>query len=134
MKASNLKIARTVLFAGALGVMSMIFLIYTKPSPAASFPDKSSTPCKASVPEPYPFMGILALGILGGGYLLKQRLRKKSDGLNNKGLVAINDCSTSDNQQLRQISFIPSGEQSEENTHYLSPVLELQLIDPTERV
>lgn len=135
MKVPNLKIARTVLFASALGVISLSFiLIDAKSSLAGSYFNQSYTRCNkpVSVPEPYPFVGILAFGILGGGYLLKQRLRKKGDCLNNNGLLPIDDFSLSNNQQSRQISFIDSVEKSEENSYHLYPDLELQLIDPTE--
>ncbi|MGI2906248.1 hypothetical protein [Tolypothrix sp. VBCCA 56010] len=135
MKVPNLKIARTVLFASALGVISLTFiLIDAKSSLAGSYFNQSYTRCNkpVSVPEPYPFVGILAFGILGGGYLLKQRLRKKGDCLNNNGLLPIDDFSLSNNQQSRQISFIDSVEKSEENYYHLSPDFELQLIGPTE--
>ncbi|MEH1941590.1 MAG: hypothetical protein V7L01_15420 [Nostoc sp.] len=119
MEFSHLKITRTVLFASVLGVTSLIWLINVEPSRAGNY-YKPSALCKTSVPEPYPFIGILAFGILGGGYLLKQRLRKKVDGLNNNTCPPINTFHTLNN------------EQSEENYHSLSPSLEFQLIDPTE--
>ncbi|MBD2413122.1 hypothetical protein FACHB389_21120 [Nostoc calcicola FACHB-389] len=131
MKFSQLKLTRTVLFAGVLGVMSFIWLINIEPSRAGNYYN-SSTPCKTSIPEPYPFIGILALGILGGGYLLKQRLRKKVDDLNNNSYLSVNTFHTLNNQQSRQIPFIHSDKQSEQNYHGLSPSLEFQLIDPTE--
>ncbi|MBW4677988.1 MAG: hypothetical protein KME52_29555 [Desmonostoc geniculatum HA4340-LM1] len=114
MKFSQLKITRTVLFTGVLGVMSFIWLINIEPSRAGNYYN-SSTPCKTSVPEPYPFIGILALGILCGGYLLKQRLRKKVDDLNNNVYLSVNTFHTLNNQQSRQIPFIHSDKQSEEN-------------------
>ncbi|MEJ6488080.1 hypothetical protein N0Y54_43880 [Nostoc punctiforme UO1] len=119
MRFSNMKIAQPILFVGALGITSLIWLINVEPSRAsvANY-YKPSTPCKTSVPEPYPFVGILALGILGGGYLLRQRLSKKVADLNN--------------QQPRKLPFIQSDKRSEENYHPLSYSLELQLIDPTE--
>jgi hypothetical protein len=135
MKVSNLKIAKPVLFASALGVISLSFiLIDAKSSLAGGYFNQSYTRCHkpVSVPEPYPFVGILAFGILGGGYLLKQRLMKKGNCLNNN-LLSFNDFSLSNNQQSRQISFIEPVEQSEENYYHLSPSFELQLIDPTER-
>ena len=135
MKVSNIKIAKPVLFASALGVISLSFiLIDAKSSLAGGYFNQSYTRCNkpVSVPEPYPFVGILAFGIFGGGYLLKQRLRKKGDCLNNDSLLAINDFSISNNQQSRQISFIEPVEKSEENYYHLSPSFELQLIDPTE--
>ncbi len=131
MRFYQLKITRTVLFLGVLGVTSLIWLINVDPAHAVNY-HKPSALCKTSVPEPYPFIGILAFGILGIGYLLKQRLIKKVDNLNNNSYPPINALHTLNNQQLRQIPFIHSDEQNEENYHPLSPSLELQLIDPTE--
>ncbi|MFN6526125.1 hypothetical protein [Nostoc sp. ChiSLP03a] len=136
MKKSHIKIAHNVLLPIALGVISLILLIDVKPSQGASSLDQSSTPCNkyASVPEPYPFVGILAFGILGGGYLFKQRLRKKGARLNNDRLLPINDFYTSNNQQYRQLSFINSDEPSEDNLYRFCPSLELQLIEPMENI
>ncbi|MEH2073793.1 MAG: hypothetical protein V7K57_05290 [Nostoc sp.] len=131
MKFSRLKITKTVLIASVLGVTSLIWLINVEPSRAANSYNPS-TPCTTSVPEPSPFIGILAFGILGGGYLLKQRLRKKVDDLNNNSCLPMNDFYTSNNQQPRQIPLFHSDEQSEENYQSLSSSLELQLIDPTQ--
>ncbi|MEH2266494.1 hypothetical protein [Nostoc sp.] len=128
MKFSQLKITKAVLIASVLGVTSLIWLINVEPSRAAN----SSTPCQTSVPEPYPFIGVLAFGILGGGYLLKQRLRKKVDDLNNNSCLPTNDFYTSNNQQPRKIPLFLSDEQSEEKYQSLSSPLELQLIDPTQ--
>ncbi|MEH2268981.1 MAG: hypothetical protein V7K68_11180 [Nostoc sp.] len=136
MREFHIKIAHNVLLPIALGVISLILLIDVKPSQGASSLDQSSTPCNkyASVPEPYPFVGILAFGILAGGYLLKQRLRKKSDYLNNNGFLPINDFCTSNNQQSRQIPFINSDEQSEDKFYHFYPSFELQLIEPMENI
>lgn len=76
MRFYQIKTIKNHLFAGVLGVTSLIWLINVEPVRATNY-YKPSSHCKASVPEPYPFISILAFGILGGGYLLKQRLRKK---------------------------------------------------------
>lgn len=131
MKFSQLKITRTVLFASVFGVTSLIWLINVEPVRATNY-YKPSSHCKTSVPEPYPFISILAFGILGGGYLLKQRLRKKVEDLNNNSCSIINTGDTLNNQQPRQIPFIHSDEKNEENYHPFSSPLELQIIDPTE--
>jgi hypothetical protein len=132
MKVSNRKTARTVLLASALGIISLSSILIDAKSSLAS--SHSYNPCtkSASVPEPYPFVGILAFGMLCGGYLLKQRLRKNGDCLNNNGLLPVNDFSISNNPQSRQTPFIGSVEPSEENFSHPSPYGELQLIDPTE--
>ncbi len=135
MTVSNLKKSKIYLFAVALGAVSLGFiLIDVKPSLANSFSTQYYKPCNksASVPEPYPFVGMLAFGILGGGYLLKQRLRKKGDSLNNNNLLPINHLSISNNQESRQTAFIESVEKTEENPYDFSPSFELRLIDPTE--
>ncbi|OYD87544.1 hypothetical protein CDG77_28810 [Nostoc sp. 'Peltigera membranacea cyanobiont' 213] len=131
MKFSQLKITKAVLIAGVLGVTSLLCLINVEPSSAANYYNPSS-PCKTSVPEPSPFIGVLVFGILGGGCLLKQRLRKKVDDLNNNTCSSMNAFYTSNNQQPRQIPLLLSDEQSEGNYQPLSSSLELQLIDPTE--
>ncbi|MEH1897619.1 MAG: hypothetical protein V7K94_20395 [Nostoc sp.] len=131
MKFSRLKITKTVLIASVLGVTSLIWLINVEPSRAANSYNPS-TPCTTSVPEPSPFIGVLVFGILGGGCLLKQRLRKKVDDLNNNTCSSMNAFYTSNNQQPRQIPLLLSAEQSQENYQPLSSSLELQLIDPTQ--
>ncbi|MTJ13479.1 PEP-CTERM sorting domain-containing protein [Anabaena sp. UHCC 0187] len=110
MKVCNLQIAKNVLLTSALGAISLISLIDVKPSFAGSSYYQSSLRCSKSVPEPSTFIGVLALGIFGGGYLLKQQMKKKGD------------FSTSINQEFHS---------GEENYHDISPSFELQLIDPT---
>ncbi|MBD2593200.1 hypothetical protein H6G74_02510 [Nostoc spongiaeforme FACHB-130] len=129
MKYSQTKITKAVLFSGGLGVMSFILLINVEHSIAANY-YKPSPLCKTSVPEPYPLISVLALGILGGGYLIKQRMRKKVNDFDNS-YSSINTY-TQNHQQPQPIPFINSDEESEENYYPLSASLKLQLIDPTE--
>lgn len=131
MKFSQLKITRTVLFASVFGVTSLIWLINVEPVRATNY-YKPSSHCKTSVPEPYPFISILAFGILGGGYLLKQRLRKKVEDLNHNSSLEINNFDTLNNQQPPQIPFIHSDNKNEEHYYPISSSLKLQLIDPME--
>lgn len=134
MRFTNLKFAITFLFAGVLGAIFMNFIfIDIKPSLASGFSAQIYKNCNktASIPEPYPFVGLLAFGMLGGGYLLKKRLIKKGDSLNDNTLLQTHDSSLSNNQQSQQISFINAVDQREENRCHISPY-ELQLIKPTE--
>ncbi|NJN12716.1 MAG: hypothetical protein HC836_42175 [Richelia sp. RM2_1_2] len=102
MISTNLKLFQNLLFTGALGIMSLSYLLIdSKPSLAAN---QSPYPCSKSVPDPNPIVGVLSFSILGGGYLIKQRLREKGDCLNKNDLLPIND---------------------------VSPSLEFQIIDPT---
>ncbi|BBD63391.1 hypothetical protein NIES2109_62410 (plasmid) [Nostoc sp. HK-01] len=136
MRFSYIKRTQPILFMGVLGATSLILLINVDPSRAiepshAGNYYKPTTLCTKSVPEPYPFVGISALGILGGGYLLRQRMRKKVDDFNNNSCLSINPY-TPNHQQPQKISFIYADEESQENYYPLSASLELQLIDPTE--
>lgn len=102
MTSTKLKLFQNILFTGALGIMSLSYLLIdSKPSVAAN---QSPYTCSKSVPEPNLIVGILTFSILGGGYLIKQRLREKGDCLNKNDLLSIND---------------------------VSPSLEFQIIDPT---
>lgn len=137
----QLKITRTILFTSTFGIIFLSsILIGTKPLLAGGYPSQSFTRCHqytsvpVSVPEPYPFVGILAFSILSGGCLLKHRLRKKGDCLNNNTLETINNFFTSNYQQSRQVQFTDSSEQREDNYCHVSLGFELQLIDPAKRI
>lgn len=88
----NLKKFRNTLFAGTLGIISLsTVLIDSKPSLAISNNCQKPVP----IPDSYPLAGVLSFGILGGGYLLKQRLKKTGDCFDENDLLPTSDNSTS---------------------------------------
>lgn len=116
---NNSKIATNILFTSAFGLIFLNFiLIDTKPSFATQ---QSSTNCIKSVPDTYPFVGVLTFGVLGASYLLKQKFKNKGNSLDNN-LLPINDFSANNNYQ----------KQHEQDNFNASQSFQLQVIDPTE--
>lgn len=68
------------------------------------------------------------MGILGCGYLLKQRMKNKSSHANNDVPLPINDDLISNNQQMQIIPFIEINEIDEENHHETYADVQMQLV------
>jgi hypothetical protein len=130
MKSANLKQVKTGLFTSALAVISIMSLIDIQTAvasiPATSnFYTKPVSQCKESVPESPTVVGIIVLGILGCGYLLKRRIQKHKSPLNNSKFLEENEDLLISNSQVRIIPFIELDEFMEEDDCDIDSPLEL---------